>query len=116
MLLQSKAPTSCVQRQHSSSSQLRRVRPIATARRLVVADASLKETAAVPVMEKGELSSFPEQPAVYAVFDKEGAVQYIGLTRKVILCTLFVLSMQHSLLEQYLPNTPATGSSVATAA
>jgi len=34
-------------------------------------------------MEKGELSVFPEQPAVYAVFDKEDAVQYIGLTRKL---------------------------------
>lgn len=37
----------------------------------------------MPVMEKGELSVFPEQPAVYAVYDKDGAVQYIGLTRKV---------------------------------
>lgn len=60
-----------------------RVQPIAAPRRLVVADASLKDTAAVPVMDKGELTVFPEQPAVYAVYDKEGAVQYIGLTRKV---------------------------------
>lgn len=54
-----------------------------TRRRLVVSDAALKDAAAVSVMEKGELSVFPEQPAVYAVYDKAGAVQYIGLTRKV---------------------------------
>jgi hypothetical protein len=52
-------------------------------RRLVVADASIKEVAAVPVMDKGELSTFPEQPAVYAVLSPDGQVQYIGLTRKV---------------------------------
>ncbi len=83
MLLQSRSPTGCAQRSASSSTITRRVQPIVTHRRLVVADASLKDTAPVPVMEKGELSTFPEQPAVYAVYDKEGAVQFIGLTRKV---------------------------------
>jgi len=83
MLLQSKATSGCAQRAGIRSGSLHRVHPIAAPRRLVVADASLKDTAAVPVMEKGELNVFPEQPAVYAVYDKEGAVQYIGLTRKV---------------------------------
>lgn len=79
MLLQSKAHCAYAQR----SSSVRPAQRIVAPRRLVVADAALKDTAAVSVMEKGELSAFPEQPAVYAVFDKEGAVQYIGLTRKV---------------------------------
>jgi hypothetical protein len=34
-------------------------------------------------MEKGELVEFPEQPAVYAVYNKDDQIQYIGLTRKV---------------------------------
>lgn len=51
--------------------------------RCVVADASLKETPATLVMEKGELVEFPEQPAVYAVYNKDDQIQYIGLTRKV---------------------------------
>jgi hypothetical protein len=84
MLLQSKAPTAGHVARTASSSSIRRVQPMVTRRRLVVADAALKDTAAVSVMEKGELSVFPEQPAVYAVYDKDGAVQYIGLTRKVI--------------------------------
>lgn len=79
MLLQSKAHCAYVQR----TSSARPVQRIVSPRRLVVADAALKDTAAVSVMAKGELSSFPEQPAVYAVYDKDGAVQYIGLTRKV---------------------------------
>lgn len=53
------------------------------ARRCVIADASLKDTPATPVMEKGELVEFPEQPAVYAVYSKDNEVQYIGLTRKI---------------------------------
>lgn len=81
MLLQSRAGRAAAI--STSSSSICRVQPFRSSRRLVVADASLKETAAVPVMDKGELSTFPEQPAVYAVFDKDGAVQYIGLTRKV---------------------------------
>lgn len=84
MLLQSTAPTAAGRAHRTpSSSSIRRVQPIVAPRRLIIADAALKDTAAVPVMEKGELSVFPEQPAVYAVYDKEGAVQYIGLTRKV---------------------------------
>jgi hypothetical protein len=51
----------------------------------VVADASLKETPATLVMEKGEIVEFPEQPAVYAVYNKDDQIQYIGLTRKVCL-------------------------------
>jgi hypothetical protein len=83
MLLQSKAQTAGHAARTPSSSSIRRVQPIVTRRRLVVADAASKDTAAVSVMEKGELCVFPEQPAVYAVYDKDGAVQYIGLTRKV---------------------------------
>ncbi|KAF8058886.1 GRXS16 [Scenedesmus sp. PABB004] len=47
------------------------------------AAASLKDAAAVPVMDKGELTAFPEAAALYAVLDGDGAVQYIGLTRKI---------------------------------
>lgn len=79
MLLQSKGHCAYAQR----TSSARPVQRIVAPRRLVVADAALKDTVAVPVMEKGELSVFPEQPAVYAVYNKDGAVQYIGLTRKV---------------------------------
>ncbi len=45
--------------------------------------ASLKETALVPVMERGELTKFPGEPGVYAVFDAACDLQYIGLSRKV---------------------------------
>lgn len=81
----SKTPTTAARCTSSTSTSIRRqLQPIAAPRRsLVVADAALKETAAVPVMEKGELSVFPEQPAVYAVYNQDGQVQYIGLTRKV---------------------------------
>ncbi|MEW5308177.1 MAG: hypothetical protein WDW38_000154 [Sanguina aurantia] len=34
-------------------------------------------------MERGELSQFPGAPGVYAVYDKDGIVQYIGLSRQV---------------------------------
>lgn len=86
MMLHSKAPTAAAAQQRcqvAARSSTARLAPIVARHRLVVADAALKDTAAVPVMEKGELSVFPEQPAVYAVYDKDGAVQYIGLTRKV---------------------------------
>lgn len=82
-MLQARAPTAAALHGHRSSSIRRVQQPVIAPRRLIVAGAALKETAAVPVMEKGELSVFPEQPAVYAVFDKDSKVQYIGLTRKV---------------------------------
>lgn len=84
-MLHCKAPTTAAAQQQrcQARSSTGRLAPIVARRRLVVADAALKDTSAVPVMEKGELSVFPEQPAVYAVYDKDGAVQYIGLTRKV---------------------------------
>lgn len=34
-------------------------------------------------MEKGEMNQFPAAPGVYAVYDKEDTLQYIGLSRKV---------------------------------
>lgn len=83
MLLQSRAPTAAALHGQRSSNVRRVQQPVIAPRRLIVADAALKETAAVPVMEKGELSVFPKQAAVYAVFDKDSKVQYIGLTRKV---------------------------------
>ncbi|KAG2430785.1 hypothetical protein HYH02_013624 [Chlamydomonas schloesseri] len=49
----------------------------------VISHATLAETKAVPVMEKGELNQFPGSAGVYAVYDKNGALQYIGLSRKV---------------------------------
>jgi hypothetical protein len=50
----------------------------------VISHATLAETKAVPVMEKGELNQFPGSAGVYAVYDKNGILQYIGLSRKVI--------------------------------
>lgn len=44
---------------------------------------SYAETPSVGVMERGELSQFPGTPGVYAVFDKAGTLQYIGLSRQV---------------------------------
>jgi hypothetical protein len=44
---------------------------------------ALKDAPLVPVMEKGEMSQYPEAPGVYAVYDSAGEVQYIGLSRKV---------------------------------
>lgn len=59
---------------------------VSRVQRCVIADASLKETPITAVIEKGELVKFPEQPAVYAVFNQDQEVQYIGLTRKVRWC------------------------------
>lgn len=44
---------------------------------------SYAETPSVAVMERGELSQFPGSPGVYAVYDKDGTLQYIGLSRQV---------------------------------
>eukprot|EP00878_Enallax_costatus_P003308 GHUV01003513.1.p1 GENE.GHUV01003513.1~~GHUV01003513.1.p1 ORF type:complete len:279 (+),score=64.10 GHUV01003513.1:127-963(+) len=56
---------------------------VSRVQRCVIADASLKETAFVAVIENGEFVKFPEEPAVYAVYNQDQEVQYIGLTRKV---------------------------------
>eukprot|EP00878_Enallax_costatus_P032775 GHUV01036043.1.p2 GENE.GHUV01036043.1~~GHUV01036043.1.p2 ORF type:complete len:107 (+),score=11.20 GHUV01036043.1:127-447(+) len=55
---------------------------VSRVQRCVIADASLKETAFVAVIENGEFVKFPEEPAVYAVYNQDQEVQYIGLTRK----------------------------------
>lgn len=57
--------------------------PLAPRAALLLARSALSEAALVPVMEKGEMSAYPEQPGVYAVYDAAGSVQYIGLSRKV---------------------------------
>ncbi|KXZ55070.1 hypothetical protein GPECTOR_3g227 [Gonium pectorale] len=46
-------------------------------------EAKLSDTNAVPVMEKGELNQFPGSAGVYAILDKAGDIQFIGVTRKV---------------------------------
>ncbi|GIL85279.1 hypothetical protein Vretimale_10753 [Volvox reticuliferus] len=58
------------------------IRPIHT-RYSIVSEAAMRDTTAVPVMDKGELNQFPGSAGVYAVFDKAGNLQYIGLSRKV---------------------------------
>ncbi len=58
-------------------------------RSLICLGAAMRDIAAVPVMDKGELSQFPNSAGVYAVFDKAGVLQYIGLTRKVKVPTRF---------------------------
>ncbi|EFJ50384.1 CGFS type glutaredoxin 6 [Volvox carteri f. nagariensis] len=52
-------------------------------RHAIVLEAAMRDTKAVAVMDKGELNQFPGSAGVYAVFDKAGVLQYIGLTRKV---------------------------------
>eukprot|EP00873_Tetraselmis_striata_P016011 jgi/Tetstr1/436275/TSEL_025117.t1 len=44
---------------------------------------SINDVEAVPVMENGELTAFPPQAGVYAVYSPEGELQYIGLSRKI---------------------------------
>ena len=56
--------------------------------RLQRADAALKDAALVPVMEKGELTQYPEAPGVYAVYNAAGELQYVGLSRKVCVLRL----------------------------
>lgn len=53
------------------------VRPIAPLR------ASFKDTAPALVKERGEFTQFPDEPGVYAVYDNNGNLQFIGLTRKL---------------------------------
>ena len=46
----------------------------------------LQETQLEPVQtETGERTAFPVSAGVYAVYDKEQKLQYIGLSRKVYL-------------------------------
>lgn len=45
--------------------------------------ATISESKTVTVMDQGELSQFPGSAGVYAVLDKAGVIQYIGLSRKV---------------------------------
>jgi hypothetical protein len=102
MLLQARAPTAAALH-GQRSSRIRRVQqPVIAPRRLIIADAALKDAAAVPVMDKGELSVFPEQPAVYAVYDKDSKVQYIGLTRKVGSIRTEVLGQQLSVQKAHI--------------
>lgn len=56
---------------------------VSRVQRCVIADAALKDTPYSAVIEKGEFVKFPEEPAVYAVYNQDKEVQYIGLTRKV---------------------------------
>ncbi len=43
---------------------------------------SFKDAALIPVMQRGEMTQFPGDPGVYAIFAEDGALQYIGLSRK----------------------------------
>lgn len=45
--------------------------------------ASLADAPLAPLMERGELVQFPGEPGVYAVYNAEKELQYIGLSRKV---------------------------------
>lgn len=42
-----------------------------------------------PVQEKGEFTTFPASPGVYAVFDNTTTLQYIGLSRRVSVLAQF---------------------------
>lgn len=53
------------------------------ARARIVARSTLEATKPVPVMEQGEMVQFPGSAGVYAVYDKAGVLQYVGLSRKV---------------------------------
>ena len=59
---------------------------VVTVRAQTVAD-SLQETALQPVQsENGQRTAFPASAGVYAVYDKDQKIQYIGLSRKVAVC------------------------------
>ena len=50
----------------------------------VLARASkMKELEATPVLVDGKIAEFPDAPGIYAVYDDEGTLQYLGLARKV---------------------------------
>lgn len=52
-------------------------------RLLVSATGKFADTAPMLVRERGEFNTFPDAPGVYAVYDNQGQLQYIGLSRKV---------------------------------
>lgn len=43
----------------------------------------VQEAELVPVTQQGELTQYPDQPGVYAVYDQARHLQYVGLTLKV---------------------------------
>lgn len=50
------------------------------------APSSFAQAKVQPVLgADGQAATFPATPAVYAIYDKDGALQYVGLTRKVSL-------------------------------
>jgi hypothetical protein len=57
--------------------------PAPAPRRGVRARGKLNDAALVPVMERGEMSQYPDAPGVYAVYNANDELQYIGLSRKV---------------------------------
>ena len=63
-------------------------RPVQHARGAVAVAYSLQDAPLIPVMKDGEMSPFSNESAVYAVYDKDGTVQYVGLSRKVSLQSL----------------------------
>jgi len=45
----------------------------------------MTELDATPVLVDGKMAEFPDSPGIYAVYDDEGTLQYLGLSRKVSL-------------------------------
>lgn len=58
-------------------------RALAPSRPVALVRASFKETAPALVKERGEFTQFPDAPGVYAVYDSNGSIQFVGLTRKL---------------------------------
>jgi hypothetical protein len=90
--------------------------PVMQQQRTVVVRAAagtpLADAPAQGVMEKGEMSQFPAVPGVYAVYDKEGTLQYIGLTRKVgdkhhrYTCAVLIHACAAAISRRKLDSTP----------
>jgi len=89
----SRLPCRPVSKPHVSANITEKSYPGKLSRRRVVVSASespssgavsFAEVEALPVREEsGALRAAPAVPGVYAFYDKEGVLQYIGLSRKV---------------------------------
>lgn len=69
--------------QHRLGSVHERLKGVSAQSRPGVCAAKLNETETAVVINEGEVAQFPASAGVYAVYDGEDALQYVGLSRKV---------------------------------
>jgi hypothetical protein len=57
----------------------------------------LSDSPLIEIVVDGKMAELPAVPGIYAVFDKESTIQYIGLSRKVLdISTAFTSSLMNS--------------------